>query len=274
MRNSCIVVLLLMAGWIYPQRTPKIKGNREVTEIKEELQAFNAIELDADLDVELVKADTEGYGVVADDNLLDILKFEVKDSTLFIGSYYKITAKKRLEITVFYNQLERVVQKDGLIMAPNTIISDVFSINLLGNADMQLTARASLIDIVMESNARGDLNVESDSLHLQLKDKIDARVYVIGETGSLEMFNDSKLLLEGTLDSLAVGLADKSVLKGKLMESRTIVARMEDSSSAEVRPVEHLELNASGASRTDLYGSAKISIVEFLDMAELRKRRD
>ncbi len=48
------IVFLPLLSWA--QRKPKIKGNRQVTEVREELPPFNAIELNDNLDIELKKS--------------------------------------------------------------------------------------------------------------------------------------------------------------------------------------------------------------------------
>ena len=84
------------------QRKPKIKGNRKVTRVTERLPAFNSILLKDDLDVALVAANSPSYQLVADDNLVDVITFKVVDSVLEIRSFYKITSRKELNITINY----------------------------------------------------------------------------------------------------------------------------------------------------------------------------
>ena len=89
------MVLLAVNVVAYAQRKPKIKGNRNVVEVKEDLPSFNAIRLDDNLEVYLQEGAAEGYVVEADDNLLDILKFRVVDGTLNISSFYNIRSRKK-----------------------------------------------------------------------------------------------------------------------------------------------------------------------------------
>ncbi|HCO83723.1 MAG TPA: DUF2807 domain-containing protein, partial [Arenibacter sp.] len=42
--------MLLVGCLVYSQRKPKIKGNRNVIEVRETLPPFNAVQLDDDLD--------------------------------------------------------------------------------------------------------------------------------------------------------------------------------------------------------------------------------
>ncbi|MEO0528457.1 MAG: DUF2807 domain-containing protein, partial [Bacteroidota bacterium] len=124
MKKFIIVVLILSYGTVTAQRKPKIKGNRVVVEVREELPAFNAIELNDDLEITLHKSADPGYVITADDNLIDVLKFKVADSTLMISSFYKIIAKKKLEITINYRELESITMKEGKIGMEDIINTD------------------------------------------------------------------------------------------------------------------------------------------------------
>ncbi|MEL6306280.1 MAG: DUF2807 domain-containing protein, partial [Bacteroidota bacterium] len=85
MKTSYLLLVLLLPLVTFSQRKPKIKGSRVVTEVKEELPPFNAIQLNSDMDITLKKSFGPGYTIVADDNLIDIYKFKVEDSTLVIS---------------------------------------------------------------------------------------------------------------------------------------------------------------------------------------------
>ena len=98
MKKFLLPLLLLFMVSMTAQRKPKIKGNRVVTEVNGELPSFNAIVLEDNLDIVLKKSFGPGYRIEADDNLVDILKFKVEDSTLVISSFYTVTSKKKFNI--------------------------------------------------------------------------------------------------------------------------------------------------------------------------------
>ncbi len=108
-------ILLSLIGFtnVQAQKLPKIKGNRIVVPYNAPLEAFNAIELNNDLKLNVVASDTTGVSMIADDNLPPVFKFKVKDSVLFISTYYRITASKQLDITLYTPTLDRVVISSG-----------------------------------------------------------------------------------------------------------------------------------------------------------------
>ena len=80
----------------------------------------------------------------------------MEDSTLVISSFYKITGKKKLQITVNYNYLSTLTVSAGDIRMQDAVRSDELFVRTSESAKLQLNAEASKIDILMEGNSSGD----------------------------------------------------------------------------------------------------------------------
>lgn len=271
-----VILLLIIFSYTYSfaQRKPKIKGNKNVVEVREDLPAFHAIQLNDDLEILLQKASNEGYTLEADDNLVDVLKFKVTDSTLIISSFYKITSKKKLNIVVYYTELDGLTMRNGEISMKDVISSDRLTVRTSGTARLELNATADIIDIDMEGISSGDFNVASDSLNLTLKDRIDAKIYATGEKNTIYMYKNASAKLEGTTDFLTAKLYGNSNLKAEKLESNTALVVSEDSPNARVNVLEDFQLSSRGSSKTSLYGNPKITILDFLDTSQLDKENN
>ena len=271
-----VILLLIIFSYTYSfaQRKPKIKGNKNVVEVREDLPAFHAIQLNDDLEILLQKASNEGYTLEADDNLIDVLKFKVTDSTLIISSFYKITSKKKLNIVVYYTELDGLTMRNGEISMKDVISSDRLTVKTSGTSRLELNATADIIDIDMEGISSGDFNVASDSLNLILKDRIDAKIYATGEKNTIYMYKNASAKLEGTTDFLTAKLYGNSNLKAEKLESNTALVVSEDSPNARVNVLEDFQLSSRGSSKTSLYGNPKITILDFLDTSQLDKKNN
>lgn len=273
-KNLVILALLFCSCIIHAQRKPKIKGNKAVTDVREDLPPYNAIELNDDLEINLQKSSDVGYSITADDNLIDVLKFRVVDSTLVISSFYKITAKKKLDITVNYNDLRGITMREGKIRMKDMIITDHLTVNTFGASKLELNANAPVMDITMEGNSSGDFNLDSDSLTIILKDRIDVSIYAVSEVNTVEMFKNAAARMEGTTDSLRVNLYGSANLKAQKLEAATVRATLEETPIARLYAFKDFELSSRGSSKTYLYGNAKITLLDFLDTSELYKRNE
>ncbi len=274
MKNLITLIVLLVCFQTFAQRKPKIKGNRSVIEVREELPSYKAIELIDDLEIVLQKGSSEGYTINADDNLIDVLKFKVQDSILIISSFYKITSKKKLGITVNYTELESITMRDGKINMKDVISSDELHVNTYGPSRLELNATAPVMNINMEGMSSGDFNLASDSLNITLKDRIDVRVYAVGASNTIQMYNNASAKIEGSADLLNVNLFGNSNLKAAKLEAANISANLEESTNARLNALENIELSSRGSSKTYLYGNAKIVVLDFLGTSQLHHKEE
>ena len=275
MKRTLVLVMVMFFGLqAYSQRKPKIKGNKNVVEVREDLPPFTAVELNDDIKIVLQKSSNEGYALEADDNLIDVLKFKVSDSTLVISSFYNITSKKKLEITILYTELNAITMRNGEISMKDVISGDRLDVNTYGTSRLELNATADIININMEEISSGDFNLASDSLNLTFKDRIDAKVYATGDTNTIYMYKNASAKMEGTSGFLMAKLYGNSTLKAEKLEATKTVLISEDSPNAQVNVLEDFQLSSRGASKTSLYGNPKITILDFLDTSQLDKENN
>ena len=274
-KNTLLILLCICCGTLYGQRKPRIKGNKSVVEVSEELPPFTGIELKDDLEINLQKSsDFIGYSITADDNLIDVLKFEVKDSILHISSFYTITGKKQLDISVNYDQLSMINAKDGKIMSEAIISSDEMKISSGGYSRLDLQLTAAVTTVLMEDNSKANLNIDSDSLAVTLKDKIDANLYTVSNIHDLNLQDDAIANIEGTSDSLQIKMSGSSKLKAQKLEGGTVNLETVDATLARIHAYRKLYLSSSGSAKVYLYGDPLIEISSFTDSSELYKRSE
>ncbi|WP_291960448.1 GIN domain-containing protein [Maribacter sp.] len=258
----------------YAQRKPKIKGNKNVIEVREDLEPFNAIELVDDLDIVIQKATSEGYALELDDNLVDVLKFRVDNGTLKISSFYNITGKKKLEITIFFQELNSIKMMNGKISMKDVISTDRLEVQTYGTSRLELNATADIMDINMEEISSGDFNLASDSLNLTLKDRIDVKLYTTGASNNIYMYKNASAKVEGTSEYLMTKLYGNTSLKASDLQANHVLVVAEDSPDIEIRALNTLQLSSKGSARTKLYGDAEITILDFMDTSRLEKERN
>lgn len=274
MKKLFILVLILSPIVSIAQRKPKIKGSRIVTQVNEELQPFNAIILNDELEINLNKSLGPGYHLIADDNLIDVLKFEVENGTLVISSYYEITAKKELEITVNYTELQAITVKNGSIVSKDVIESDELFVDGFNNTKLDIKANAAVMDINLEDTSSGDFHVEVDSLNVNLNKRSEAYVYAQINTGVLDMEGNSSLAMEGTSERLQINLLEDAKYKGETMQINSCKLAITGKANAWVQAFGDIQINATKDASIYLYGTPKITIEEFLGSSQLIKKQD
>jgi len=272
MKKLILILLVLSHCAVFAQRKPKIKGNKAVVDVREDLPAFNAIELSDDLEINIQRSGAPGYVITADDNLIDVLKFDVVDSTLVITSFYKITAKKKLEITINYRELNAITLREGKLKMQDRVVTDELYVNTYGSTKLELNADAGITHINMEGNSAGNFNIKSDSLYMSFKDRVDARMYAVSETTDVAMYKNAAVKIEGTSDTLGLKLVGNANFKGAKLEAATVFANLEESPVARLYAYKDLELTSQGGSKTYVHGTGKITLTKFSDTSELYRR--
>tara|TARA_R110000868_G_scaffold16230_2_gene73286 strand:- start:1566 stop:2390 length:825 start_codon:yes stop_codon:yes gene_type:complete len=268
-----VLIFLLFVGFmVNAQRKPKIKGSRVVVEVKEDLEPFTAIELNDDLDIKLKKSSDFGFSLTIDDNLVDILKFRVVDQTLTISSFYTVSSKKKMEITIFYNDLSAITMHDGKIDSEDLISTSELTINTFGSSKLKLNANAEFMNILMVDNSFADLNVGADTLNISLKDRVDAKIYAVSKLNTTEMYKNAQVKMEGTTDVFNINLYESSDLKADKLDASDINLTIGGSTSAYVNSFNTINLSSKESAKTYLYGGGKITIIDFLDTSQLIKK--
>ncbi len=273
-KNFLIFLLFVTPIILVAQRKPKIKGSRIVSQVNEELPPFNAVLLNDDLEIVLKKSFGPGYEIMADDNLIDILKFEVQDSTLIISSYYDVTARKQFDITVNFVELKSITVKEGSVLTMDRIEGDELFIDGFGQSRLDIKATAEVMDINLEDVSRGDFNIDADSLNISLNKKVQATIYAVNEVSLVDLEGQSSLTFEGTSQRVQSRLTGYSKYKAENMESATLSIEADKESDARVKVSQQLELSARDRARISLYGNPAIIINEFSDTVQLLKKEE
>ncbi|QBA63299.1 GIN domain-containing protein [Muriicola soli] len=259
---------------IQAQRKPKIKGNRELTEVIKPLPPFSSIEIRDDLDIVLRRAPEESYRITADDNLIDVLKFEVENGVLVVSSFYQITAKKELSIEVSYTQLNAISLLEGRISTADgeRISSEELIVDTQGISRIEVDADVGQLKLNMKDNSKGNFNVTADSLSLQLKHKSDAQVYINSFSSSIQIRDNALLLIEGTSNTLKLSSKDNARIRAQDLEADQLTANLAGSSDTRVLVNGEAELSLLEKARCYLFGEPEIKLLTFKDNAELFKR--
>ena len=272
MKTSYLLLALLLPVIVFSQRKPKIKGSRVVTEVKQELPPFNAIQLNSDMDITLKKSFGPGYTIIADDNLIDIYKFKVEDSTLVISSFYDVSSKKQLEITVEYVELTALSVKEGSVVSKEQITTDALFVDAFGASRLDLQVNAAVADINLEDNTKADFNLDVDSLNVRLAKRAESYMYAVTESNTVSLETNSSLTLQGTSDRMALEVTGNAKYKGEKMEAGSVQVMMDNEAQVRLYAFRELVLSSKGNARMLLYGNPKITIEEFLNTSQLLKK--
>lgn len=81
-----LLLIILSTSIVQGQKKEKIKGSKIVTLSIKKLENFQNIDIEDNLEIYLVKADSASLEIEADDNLHDIINYTVIGNTLRINA--------------------------------------------------------------------------------------------------------------------------------------------------------------------------------------------
>lgn len=271
---TIITFLLLFSFYINAQKKAKVKGNKIVTEVtKDILETFNAIEIDDNLEVNLRQGNQNGYFLMADENLVDIVQFKVKDSILKIFTTNKIVSSKKLEITLTVNEIEHIILKnDAKLTGEGELSSEKLYLSAYNSSKFELHVKAEDVTVTLHRNAGGKLRIKSENTTFLVTDRTDLKASVVSDKVRATLTKKSQLKLEGDSNYAAYNLKDNSKLDGKTMKVTSADLYTSNTSDVHVYASRNLELYAQGKSNVYVYGSPKMEIKGLTDKSKIIKK--
>ncbi|NNJ88319.1 MAG: DUF2807 domain-containing protein [Eudoraea sp.] len=258
----------------YAQNKPKIKGNKEVTQVSRQiLEDFNALEIDDGLKINISQGVENSYVLNTDSNLVDVLQFFVVDSILKVYTTNKIVSSKKLEITMSVKGLEHLILKnDADITGEGPFNSSRFYISGYNSSRMDLDIRAEDVTVALHRNAGGKLRITSENTTIVMNDRTDLKAYSVCDNIRVTVNNSADLDLDGDAEYAAFNLKKSSRLNARNMKVRSADLYTSNSADVYVNATKNLEVYAQGSSNVYVYGNPKLEIKGFTDRSKIIKR--
>ncbi|WP_338731248.1 GIN domain-containing protein [Mangrovimonas cancribranchiae] len=252
----------------------KIKGNRNVTIVETKIDPFNKLVISQDFEVVLVKGFDASVEIEADENLHNVINFNVSNGVLALSSDYKITSKKKLNITIKYTEDLSFIQlkNDAEISAISAFNSPEITLELHDNSNTELNIESKKLNIIAQAKSKLKLNIQSDSVHLELNESSKMEALINGQYLKADLYQSAKADIEGTCAELHLNTMNFTDFIGKNFTCKNSKILAEDSSDVTTHTEEHLILEATGDSEIELYGLPKITIDKFSGTTELKKK--
>lgn len=275
LKNALLIVFLI--GCIstgLSQAKEKIKGDREVTSKETKLNAFNRIIVGEDFKIDIIEGTQASVFVETDDNLHDIIKFDVKDSTLTFNTSHKITSSKKINIKVIYTRALKQIEtfEDGEISSLTSVNLDKVILKNTGSSKAFLNIKTKDFKFINSDRAKVKLNVNSQIANLELAENSNVDALINADTLNVDLYQRADAKIEGTLKHLKVRADNSTNFVGKDLTTSTAEVICEINSDVAIQVTKSLAIEASGNSEVYIYADPKITLNKFSDTAKLFKK--
>lgn len=275
LKNALLIVFLIGCfSTGFSQNKEKIKGDREVTSKETKLNAFNRIIVGEDFKIDIIEGTQASVFVETDDNLHDVFKFDVIDSTLTLTTTHKITSSKKINIKVMYTKALKQIEtfEDGEISSLTSVNLDKVVLKNTGSSKAFLNIKTKDFKFINSDRAKVKLNVTTKIANLELAENSNVDALINADTLNVDLYQRSDAKIEGTLKHLKVRADNSSNFVGKDLTANTCEVLCEGSSDVAVQVTNSLTIDATGSGEVYIYADPKITLNKFSDTAKLYKK--
>lgn len=276
MKKILITVLLASVTMsCAAQKKPKIKGDRNVTEVEKVIvNPFNTVEIDDGLSVEIKQDATPSYRLKADLNLTEVIEFRVIDSVLKIYTSNRIMSSKKLQIELNAPDVQYLILKnDAEVSTKGKIEGERFHLTANENSKFDLDIEADIVKVALMQNAGGKMNIDAQQTNIEMLDRTDLKAYVVAQKFTARLDQSAQLIVAGDAKNATYELKDKSQLKAEKMKVTSATLYATNNADVFINATTDFEIYAEGKSEIYLYGNPELVIKGLADSSRIIKKQ-
>ncbi len=271
---SILLVTLLVTSFSFGQKKEKIKGSKIVTVAVKELNSFENIEVSDNFEVFLVKGTKPSIEIEADDNLHEIINFEVTGNTLKINTVKEPFSYKKFAVRINYsNDLQLITARNEVeIKALADIELEKITIKNYNNSKSFLNVKSNYFALILDDKAEAEINVKAESTSLELSKNSELKALIASPEFKLDMYQKSTATIEGTATIAKMRLDNNSHLNAPKLVIGTLEVDTDSYAKCEINVSSAITIAAGGKSQIELWGEQKITIKKFTNNTTLYKK--
>lgn len=273
---SFLFTLLFFTTIAIAQKKEKIKGSKIVTVSVKEIPTFENIEINDNFEVFLVKGEKASLEIEADDNLHEIINYEVAGGTLKITALREAIGAKKFALRINYtSELKLITAKnESSIHALANLELENITVKNYDNSRSFLNVKANYFALVLNDKAEAEINVKADNTSLELSKNAELKGLVTSPEFKLDMYQKSQADIEGNVNNAKIRLDNYATLTSKKLVIATLDLTAESYAKCAVNVTTDFVLVASGKTEIELLGEPKIQINKFANSTTLFKKEN
>ncbi|MES2865055.1 MAG: DUF2807 domain-containing protein [Bacteroidota bacterium] len=252
----------------------KIKGSKIVTVTTKEVESFENVEIEEFLDVYFVKSDKTSIEIEADDNLHDIVSFNVLGNTLKLTATKQPTSEKKFAIRVNYtDSLKTIVARhESKINALADISLENITIKNFDKSQSFLNIRSTNFTLIMTDKSKAEINVKADKTIVELSKDAKVKGLIASPETKIDLYQKAEAEIEGDSQIAKIRLDNNASLIAKKFTVKDMELVAESYTKCSVSAQKSIEISASGKTEIDLLGEPKVDLKVFTNSAILAKK--
>lgn len=270
-----LLLALVITSVALGQKKEKIKGSKIVTVTQKEVEPFENLEIEDNLEIFIIKGDKQSIEIEADDNLHDVLKYEMVGSSLRLSSTKEVTGAKKFSVRVTYTDNLKLitVKQEAQLNSLADLQLDEITIKNYDYSKSYLNVKSTHFTLLMNDKSKAELNIKSESATLELSKNAELKALVTTQNLKLDLYQKTSANVEGDATMAKIRLDNNSNLTAKKLIAGEMELTAESYSNVSVNATNKINITATGKSEIQLYGAPKINMINFADNATLYKKQ-
>jgi hypothetical protein len=275
MKKIILVSFLFLSMASFGQKKDRVKGSKTVKLEQKQIDSFESLEVEDNLEVFLVKGKECALEIEADDNLIEFIEYKLAGSNLRISTSKDLASFKKLSVRVTYtDSFKMVIAKDETNV---TALSDVtlndITFKSYDFAKLFLNATTKSFTLMANDKLKIELNVKSDKTAIDISKSAYVKALIATTDMKFDMYQKSSADIEGEVAELKLRLDNNTDFNGKKLVAKNATIETTGYAKSSIAITNIVSLDASGDSETEIYGQPiKYDLKRFADTAELYKK--
>jgi hypothetical protein len=176
--------------------------------------AFNSVDISGAYDVQIVAQKEQSVEIEGDDNLLPLIKTEVKGNVLTISNDQSLSTRGKLRLRISTPKLDGITTSGASDITASNVKSDAFKIDISGAGSFKVSGEAKTLEVKLSGAGELDAkDLHAEKVNLTSSGAANADVYASEElhvnasgAGNVNYYGDPKVV---TKDSSGVASITK-----------------------------------------------------------------
>jgi hypothetical protein len=275
MKKIILISCLILSTVSFAQKKEKVKGSKIVKSEQKQIESFESLEVEDNLEVFLVKGKECGLEIEADDNLIEFVEYKLAGNNLRISTSRDISSYKKLSVRVTYtDNFNMVIAKDETnVTALSDVVLDNVTFKTYDYSKLFLNANTKNFTLMANDKSKVELNLKSTKTAIDLSKSAYVKALIASSEMKFDLYQKSSAEIEGDVIELKLRLDNNTDFIGNKLTAKNAQLETGGFSKSSINISNIATIDASGNSEIQLYGEPiKIDMKRFTDSAELRKR--
>ena len=269
-----LLLLVLSITALVAQKKEKIKGSKIVTTERREIDNFQELVIEDNLEVHLERGEKAEVKIEADENLHQIISLEQYNKTLRIFTTQLASSYKKMIIRVTYTvDLNLISSKnESSINAIQELLLDKVTINAFDSSKLFINSNVKNFVLQAGDKSKMELNIKSENVTIELNKNASLKALIVTDALKVDQYQKSNATVEGSATSAIIRLDNNASFTGNKLNTKSATITTESYTNCSLFVEKEVIIDAINKSEIQLLGTPKIEMRKFLDEAKLIKK--